>query len=184
MSVLAALIGASCLVASGPAEGPVRAALLAAALICVQLRLVCNLLDGMVAVEHGRGGPTGPIWNELPDRIADPLFLVAAGYGAAGAGVVWGAPVGWLAGLLAVLTAYVRELGRALGCPADFSGPMAKPHRMAVLTAACAISIAEPLWRWRGQSLAIALAIIALGSALTVVLRTLRLARRLRERAS
>ena len=147
---------------------------------CVQLRLLCNLLDGMVAVEHGRGGPAGPIWNELPDRVADALFLVGAGYGAALAGVPWADDAGWAAAALAILTAYVRELGRALGQPADFRGPMAKPHRMALLTAACALAAAEPLWGWRGQTLALACAVIAAGAALTAARRTLTLARRLR----
>ena len=47
-----------------------------------QLELLCNLLDGMVAVEGGLGGPTGPLWNELPDRIADSVFIVALGMAA------------------------------------------------------------------------------------------------------
>lgn len=149
---------------------------------CVQLRLLCNLLDGMVAVEHGRGSPAGPIWNELPDRLADALFLVAAGYGASLMGVGWADDAGWAAAAFAILTAYVRELGRALDQPADFSGPMAKPHRMALLTAACAVAAAEPLWGWRGESLAIALALIAVGAALTAARRTLALAGRLRAR--
>ena len=49
---------------------------------CVQLRLVCNLLDGMVAIEGGRKSKVGVIYNEFPDRIADTLFLVPLGYAA------------------------------------------------------------------------------------------------------
>lgn len=178
-SILFALAGAALFLASAQAAGATRVAVLLLAGGCVQLRLLCNLLDGMVAVEHGRGGPAGPIWNELPDRLADALFLVGAGYGAALAGVPWADDAGWAAAALAILTAYVRELGRALGQPADFRGPMAKPHRMALLTAACALAAAEPLWGWRGQTLAIACAVIAAGSALTAARRTLTLARRL-----
>ena len=66
---------------------------------CVQLRLVCNLLDGMVAIEGGKSTATGALFNEIPDRVADPLFLVPLGYAA---GYSW---LGWLAALLAVLTA-------------------------------------------------------------------------------
>ena len=179
-SMLFALAGAALFVAQAWAEDAARAAGLVLAGVCVQLRLLCNLLDGMVAVEHGRGSPSGPIWNELPDRVADILFLAGAGYGAWLAGVSWGDDAGWAAAAFAVLTAYVRELGRALGQPADFRGPMAKPHRMALLTAACVIAAAEPLWGWRGQSLAIACALIAAGAALTAARRTLGLAARLR----
>ena len=179
-SMLFALAGAALFVAQASAEGALRAVELVLAGACVQLRLLCNLLDGMVAVEHGRGSPSGPIWNELPDRIADILFLAGAGYGAWLSGVGWGDDAGWAAAALAVVTAYVRELGRALGQPADFRGPMAKPHRMALLTAACAVAVAEPLWSWRGESLAIACAVIAAGAAVTAARRTLGLARRLR----
>jgi phosphatidylglycerophosphate synthase len=136
----------------------------------------------MVAVEHGKGSPSGPIWNELPDRIADLLLLVGAGYAGALAGQPWAEPLGWLAGALAVLTAYVRELGRGLGQPADFSGPMAKPHRMATLTGACLLAAAEPLWGGRGQVLLIALAVIAAGAAITVVRRVRHLAKGLAQK--
>ncbi len=135
-----------------------RAVVLVSAAVCIQARLLCNLLDGLVAVEHGRGGTAGPIWNELPDRIADVLLLAGAGYAVETAGIGGGAALGWIAAVLAVLTAYVRELGRGLGRPADFSGPMAKQQRMAVLTGFCLISVFEPLWRGHGQVLLCGLA--------------------------
>lgn len=182
-SVGFAMLGAAALGVSGSVDGGGRIAWLLLAAVCIQLRLLANMLDGMVAVEHGRGGPAGPIWNELPDRIADGLFLVAAGYGVLAAGFDHGAWLGWAATVLAVLTAYVRELGRGLGFPADFSGPMAKPHRMFALTVACLVSMAEPLWGWRGETMLIALAVIAAGCVVTIWRRTGRLAKGLRERA-
>ena len=176
-------IGATCLVAAWAAGPAARAVLLIGAASAVQLRLVCNLLDGMVAVEHGRGGPYGPIWNELPDRVSDVLLLVALGWAASAGGPdAW--VLGWIAAVLAVLTAYVRELGRAIGFAADFSGPMAKPHRMAVLTAACVLSIAEPLVGWRGQILYAALGVIVLGSVVTVARRVGALGRNLKRAAA
>ena len=48
----------------------------------IQLRLLCNLLDGMVAIECGKKSATGGIYNEAPDRLADVILLVAAGQGA------------------------------------------------------------------------------------------------------
>jgi phosphatidylglycerophosphate synthase len=178
-SVLFALLGGGALAWSGAADGAGRIALVLAAGLCIQLRLVCNLLDGMVAVEHGRGGPHGAIWNELPDRFADLLFLVGAGYGAQRAGVPCASLVGWTAGSLAVLTAYVRELGRGLGLEADFCGPMAKPQRMAALTVGCALSALEPVVHLKGQALAAALVLIAAGAGVTLLRRVMRLARRL-----
>ena len=183
-SVAFAVLGAALILGAG-ANGPaaLRAPLLIGAGVCVQLRLLCNLLDGMVAVEHGRSSPSGPIWNELPDRISDVVLLAAAGYAASAAGLRFASEAGWICAVLALLTAYVRELGRDLGFDADYSGPMAKQRRMDVLTLGCAVSAAEPLWGWRGQSLFIALAVIALGAAITVVGRTRTLARRLSARA-
>ena len=182
-SIIFALLGLlAFLYAAGDQTPFHRGALLIGAGVCIQLRLLCNLLDGMVAVEHGKGGPSGPIWNELPDRIADALVLVGAGYFADLAGLTLGAPLGWAAAVLAVLTAYVRELGRGLGFPADFSGPMAKPHRMAALTATCALAAFEPLWGWNGQSVILGLLVIVAGAAWTAARRTRTLAARLAAR--
>jgi phosphatidylglycerophosphate synthase len=166
---------------TGPAAA--RAPLLVVAAACIQLRLLCNLLDGMVAVEYGRGSSAGPIWNELPDRLSDVILLAAAGYSASAGGIRFASEAGWIAAMLALLTAYLRELGRGLGFPSDFSGPMAKQRRMDVLALACLVSTLEPLWRWRGGTLTIGLVVIALGAAVTAVRRTRALARRLKERA-
>jgi phosphatidylglycerophosphate synthase len=137
------------------------------------LRLLCNLFDGMVAVEGGKGAADGPFWNEFPDRIADILILV-------GAGVSIGLPgLGWAAASFAVLTAYVRELGRATGQPSDFSGPMAKQHRMATITAAALLSMFEPLWNGHNEILLAALSLIAIGAAFTALRRGRTLVRRL-----
>ena len=180
ISVVFAALGAALMLAAGTGDGLGRGIALILAAVCIQLRLLCNMIDGMVAVEHGMGSPTGPVWNELPDRIADVLFIVAAGYAAA-VSLPAGEWLGWLAAVLAVLTAYVRELGRGLGYPADFSGPMAKPHRMFVLTLTCVIAAFEPLWGGTGQVILAGLAIIALGSAVTVYRRTSHLMRKLRD---
>ena len=182
-SVAFAALGAAMFLIAAGREPIHRAVLLIGAGICIQLRLLCNLLDGMVAVEHGKGSPAGPIWNELPDRIADALFLTGAGYYAAGAGVPEAVPLGWAAAVLAVMTAYVRELGRGLGFPADFAGPMAKPHRMAALTVTCVASALESQWGWSGQCMTIGLGVIVLGAAATVARRTLTLAKRLKDRS-
>ena len=180
-SIACAVLGGALFLAAGMSKPPLRAILLIGSGTCIQLRLLCNLLDGMVAVEHGRGSPAGPIWNELPDRFADGLFLVGAGYCASGLGYEAGAALGWLAAWLAVLTAYIRELGRALGFPADFRGPMAKPHRMAALTLTCIVAALEPLWGWNGEALLIGLTVIVLGAVVTAFRRTRALARRLAE---
>ena len=140
-----------------------RAVLLIIAAAGCQLRLICNLLDGMVAIEGGKKSADGPFWNEAPDRVADMLILVGLGFAA-------GAPGhGWAAAALAVLTAYVRELGRAEGLPPDFGGPLAKPQRMALVTGGAVVGIIWPgLLIW-------VLALLIAGTALTAALRARRL---------
>ncbi|MGO4741048.1 CDP-alcohol phosphatidyltransferase family protein [Bosea sp. 2KB_26] len=172
---MAAFAGAGFWLA-GLADAGLRAALLLAAALFCQLRLLCNLFDGMVAIEGGKQAPDGPFWNEFPDRLADILILVGAGYGA-------GVPaLGWAAAGLAVLTAYTRELGRACGLPADFSGPMAKQHRMATITAAAVLSLLEPLWYGHNEVLVFALWLIAAGAAVTTLRRAATAVRALRAR--
>lgn len=174
LSIAAAAI-AGLAFASTPDAGPGwRAALLLAAALFIQLRLLCNLLDGLVAVEGGLGTKSGEIFNDAPDRLADTLILVGAGY--ALPWPVWGGVLGWAAALLAVLTAYVRLLGGSLGLRQDFCGPMAKQHRMALLTAACLLSIVADLAAGRyGWVLGPALMLIIVGSIVTIGRRLLRI---------
>lgn len=163
----AALAGLALWLTSETQDGLRALLFIAAALFC-QMRLLCNLFDGMVAVEGGKGAPDGPFWNEFPDRIADLFILVGAGCGI-------GVPaLGFAAGAFAVLTAYVRELGRANGAPSDFSGPMAKQHRMATITFAAVVSAFEGLWLGDGEVILVALLIISIGAAFTSLRRARR----------
>jgi phosphatidylglycerophosphate synthase len=143
------------------------------AAVFVQLRLVCNLLDGMVAIEGGKKTKTGAIYNEFPDRIADSLLLVPAGYAA---GLPW---LGWLCALLAALTAYIRVFGGSVGLPQDFSGLMAKQRRMAALTVGLVAQCIEAPLFGTNWSLIIACAIVAVGSLITCATRTIAIARAL-----
>ncbi len=101
----------------------------------VQLRLLCNMLDGLVAVEGGLKTKAGDLFNEAPDRFEDVILLVAAG-------IACGQPqLGWCCATLAVGTAYSRAFGASHGLGQNFCGPCAKPHRMAILTAGLLASL-------------------------------------------
>lgn len=170
-SVLFAALG---LIAFWASTGALTPLCLILAALCIQLRLLCNLLDGMVAIEGGKQSRTGPFWNEAPDRAADILFLwgagLAAGFPALGLGCA----------ALAIATAYLRELGRAEGQPADFSGPMAKQHRMAALTLGSLLAAILPIFATTGATILQAtLWLILAGTAATVLRRSLRLLARL-----
>lgn len=169
LSIASAVLGAACYAVSPIGSGVLQSLMLILAAAACQARLVCNLIDGLVAVEGGQGTKDGPFWNEAPDRLSDLLLL-------GGAGVAAGNPaLGFLAAALAMATAYIRELGRAEGVPPDFSGPMAKPQRMAALTigtviaafTAPALALSATLW------------VIIAGTAITAALRSRRLIRAL-----
>lgn len=144
-------------------------------IIGIQLRLLCNLFDGMVAIEGGKKSDIGVLYNEFPDRIADSLLIVALGYAS-------GYPdLGWFAALAAALTAYVRVFGGSLGLAQSFIGPMAKQHRMATMTAGLAVNLLEQASLGTRYALAISLCLIAVGAVATCVTRTRVIARQLQE---
>ncbi len=185
--IFAALSGA-CFYATSLAVGIDRILLCVGAALFCQLRLLANMMDGMVAVEGGKGSADGPIWNEMPDRVADIFILVGAGYAVSHTGM-FDASLGWAAAAFAVMTAYAREVGKSAGAPADFSGPMAKPHRMFWMTIAAILTIFDPQlgpsvaslldWGWtndggKGVFIAFFLWFVLFGSIVTTFNRTRR----------
>ncbi|WP_227270388.1 CDP-alcohol phosphatidyltransferase family protein [Roseobacter weihaiensis] len=172
-SVVFAALSGLCFAGVAWSEGALRIAFLVAAGLFVQLRLLCNLFDGMVAVEAGQATATGPFWNEVPDRPADILILVGVGIGA-------GAPtVGWAAAVLAVFIAYLRAFGVSLGQNADYAGPMAKQHRMAAVTFAAVTGAVLSVWVDAMLILHLTLWVVILGEILTVFRRAWRIYTRL-----
>lgn len=167
-ALAAAGAGAACMVSAPGRPVAVEAGLLAVAAGFVLLRMLGNVLDGLVAVEGRRGSSTGVLFNEVPDRVADAVLLVAAGYAVPGP-FAW---LGWPAALLALFTAYVRVFAGSLGLPQRFTGPMAKPHRMGVLVAALVLSAVEAaVAGYRGRVLVVALGVIVAGSLVTAARR-------------
>jgi phosphatidylglycerophosphate synthase len=147
-----------------------------------QLRLTANMLDGMVAIASGRTSKTGEIYNEVPDRISDAAVFVGAGF-------AWGGNVtlGYIATILAIFTAYTRAAGKIAGAPNEFCGPMAKQHRMLVITLICLYSAITPRsWQmvtfndWQIGLMTVGLALIVVGCVITVIRRVSRIARALK----
>ena len=147
-----------------------------------QLRLTANMLDGMVALASGRDSKVGELYNEVPDRVSDAALFIGAGYAWSGNVVL-----GYIAAILAIFTAYVRAAGKMTGAPNEFCGPMAKQHRMLVITIACLYSMVVPQsWQiFHFDSLeigimALSLTVIIAGCLVTVVRRLQRISRALR----
>jgi phosphatidylglycerophosphate synthase len=147
-----------------------------------QLRLTANMLDGMVAIASGRTSKTGELYNEVPDRISDAAVFIGAGF-------AWGGNVtlGYIATILAIFTAYVRAAGKIAGAPNEFCGPMAKQHRMLVITLICLYSaIAPRSWQMITFNdrqiglVTLGLLVIVVGCVITVIRRVSRIAHALK----
>src|SRR6266581_4617996 len=152
------------------------------AAVSAQLRLTANMLDGMVALVSGRASKVGELYNEIPDRVSDVAVFVGAGY-------AWGGNValGYIATILAIFTAYIRAAGKIAGAPNEFCGPMAKQHRMLVITVVCLYSAAVPrAWQILHFDkldvgvMSLSLVVIVVGCLITVVRRLSRIAYTLR----
>ena len=152
------------------------------AAIGVQLRLTANMLDGMVALASGRDSKVGELYNEIPDRVSDAAVFMGAGF-------AWGGNIalGYIATILAIFTAYIRAAGKIAGAPNEFCGPMAKQHRMLVITIACIYLLVVPRpWQifhfdnLEIGAMGLALGVIIVGCLVTVVRRLHRIARALR----
>jgi len=158
-----------------------RAAWVAGALL-VQLRLLANMFDGMVAIERDVASAVGELYNEVPDRVSDVAILVGLGYAAGGEPTL-----GYVAACVAIFVAYIRAIGAAAGAPQAFDGPMAKPQRMFAVTVGAAYCAVTPL-AWQpefgpdGRGIAsFVLALVTLGGLWTAARRLRRIARALRE---
>ncbi len=174
-SVACAAVAGVFLASTPDAPAGWRATLYILAAAGIQLRLLCNMLDGMVAVGGGLVSRGGEIYNDLPDRLSDCFILVGAGY--ALRHLRFGVELGWCAALLAVMTAYVRVLGGALGLKQNFIGPMAKPHRMATMTGALLLAALASGWGMDARVIALALAVVAAGCVVTLWRRVARMLR-------
>ncbi|MEU0991433.1 CDP-alcohol phosphatidyltransferase family protein [Streptomyces sp. NPDC005953] len=116
-------------------------------------RLAFANLDGALARDTGRITRRGALLNELGDRMADLVVL---------AGFLSLAPL-WLVAttaLAATLPSWVSLAGAAAGAPRRNGGPLGKTERCLLVLVAAVTGWVVPV-----------LAVIAVGSLLTAVLR-------------
>lgn len=163
--------------ATSQVEGlTIRVLWVAGAVLC-QMRLLCNLFDGMVAVARRIASPKGELYNEVPDRVSDAAIFIGLGFAEGGS-----VAIGLVAALVSVFVAYVRVMAKSTGAPNDFAGPMAKPHRMAVVTiGAVLIAVSPASWRSGWNEVDVLLFVVIVGGLATAVRRLRRAARYLEQ---
>ena len=173
--MLAAVAAGVSFYSSGIATGfGQRALWFCGGLLC-QIRLLCNLFDGMVAVKRGIASPTGELYNEVPDRVSDAAVFIGLGYAAGG-----DVAIGYIAALISVFVAYVRATAKSIGAPNDFCGPMAKPQRMALATAVAVYMAVSPnSWRLPWGEAKTVLVLVIIGGVWTALRRLSRAAQHL-----
>ena len=176
-TVFAALAGISLYASGKTAFGWSWSVLLGLAVCGMQLRLLCNLFDGMVAIEGGFKTKAGEIYNELPDRFSDAFIFIGAAYSLPA--LTWTTELGWAAAVLAVITAYTRALGASMGAGQHFVGPMAKQQRIALMTGACVVAAFAPQWPEVAKVIRLALALIVVGCLITIFRRWQKIAQTL-----
>jgi len=174
LSFVNGCLAAVALLGAGHVGSHGRGFLLLAAAAFIQFRLLCNLFDGMVAIEGGFKTKSGELYNELPDRFSDAVILIGAGYALGATEPLH--TLGWLAAVLSVITAYVRALGASAGASQHFSGPMAKPQRMALMTLTCVVMAILGFCGIDVDLIHPVLGVISLGCLYTIALRTRRIA--------
>jgi phosphatidylglycerophosphate synthase len=174
--MIAGLVAGAALAGTSHLDGlPQRLAWLAGGAL-VALRLLANMLDGMVALGTGQASRVGELYNEVPDRVSDTAALVGLGYAAGGS-----VPLGYLAALTAVFTAYIRAMGKAAGAGQEFAGPFAKPQRMwCVIGCAAYCALAPAEWLPAIGLPAVVLGVVGVGSLFTALRRLRRIAGKLR----
>lgn len=174
--MVAAVLAGVCFGSTGLAEGVVARSLWLVGALGCQCRLLCNLFDGMVAVRRHIASRHGELFNEVPDRISDAAVFIGLGYAAGGDLVL-----GYVAALVAVFVAYVRMTAKSTGAPNDFCGPMAKPQRMALVTAvAVYLALSPKAWQLSWGEPRIALGVIIVGGIVTAIRRLFRASRYLK----
>jgi phosphatidylglycerophosphate synthase len=175
IGMVAGILAGIALAVVGQGETHRRLAWLLGA-VFIQLRLLANLLDGMVAIESKKASRVGELYNEIPDRVSDTATIVGAGIAANQLSL------GLAAACVAVFTAYVRAAGKAAGAPHQYCGPMAKPHRMALLTVISVYHALTPIaWQLRTDAgepmlVIVGLWIIVVGGLITAIRRIAKIA--------
>ena len=134
--------------------------------MCIPLRLIANMLDGMVAVDSGKLSNVGELFNEVPDRVSDVLIFVSAGY-------AYGSTpsLGYGLAIIALFIPYLRALGNSMDVTQLFIGPMAKSHRMFALAGICLYNAIAPASLQVSTLLMWGLAVIGFGGVITIFRR-------------
>ncbi len=134
-------------------------------------RLMCNLMDGMVAREKGISSKRGEALQEAVDRFSDSAILLGLSFSPQG-----NILLGIFTITLVLISSYLGILKKAVGGEREFGGIMGKVDRVWVVIVC---SILQAFYKKLGPFtfVELALLIILVGSVITIVGRALSIRR-------
>lgn len=147
-----------------------RAFLLLLAAAAIQLRGLSRRLHAIVSRESVQPRPHA-IFYDFPNRIADALILVPAGY--AVQNLPFGLELAWGAAFLGLFSAYVRQMGS--GVPEPRSRMTVKNLPMMLLSAASMLSVFDRMVYLPGIMLWFALIVVNVAAIAAIWQRTLQI---------
>ena len=147
-----------------------RALLLLLAAAAIQMRGLSGRLHAIVSRESVQPRPHA-IFYDFPNRIAEALILVPAGY--AVQNLPFGLELAWSAAFLGLFNAYVGQMGS--GVPETKGRMTIKNLPMMLLSAASALSVFDRVVYLPGIMLWIALIVINLALVVAIWQRTLQI---------
>ena len=147
-----------------------RALLLLLAAAAIQMRGLSGRLHAIVSRESVQPRPHA-IFYDFPNRIAEALILVPAGY--AVQNLPFGLELAWSAAFLGLFNAYVGQMGS--GVPETKGRMTIKNLPMMLLSAASALSVFDRVVYLPGIMLWIALIVINVALVVAIWQRTLQI---------
>ncbi len=175
ISVLSIVCALGGLAAFAAAHATGNRLLLILAILGIQTRLLCNMMDGMVAIEFKKKSAVGDIYNEVPDRVGDAILILGAGLYCQSHDLAM--TLTWVNIFLATMTAYIRALGASLGNGHKYLGPMAKQHRMALLSVAALVELI-----FNVDAIYVSMWVLLIGLVITIIRRISNLSQSLNSR--
>jgi phosphatidylglycerophosphate synthase len=136
--------------------------------IFITLRCMCNLLDGMVAIERKMTSTRGEALQDMVDRFSDSCTLLGVAFSSFG-----DLRLGIFAMTIMLISSHIGVLKKAVGGKREYGGILGKGDRFFLIGVA---SIAQYLWMddVRGlHVLSIMLGVIILGGIVTIVQRSI-----------
>jgi phosphatidylglycerophosphate synthase len=136
--------------------------------VCIMLRCVCNLLDGMVAIEREITSARGEALQDTVDRLSDSCMLLGAIFSPFG-----GLGLGIFSMTVMLISSYVGILKKAVGGKREYGGILGKGDRYLLMGVA---SIGQYLWMddvGGFHILSIMLGLMIAGGTVTIIQRSL-----------